>query len=140
MQRLEAKIFTQILAAQIGLNHLSPGGSLTFVTAVSAQTANPGTSGLAAINGAIECMIPTLAVELAPIRVNGVSPGVIETPWWNRVPPEERRAAFAQFAAASLVGRVGQPEDVAQVIWILAANTYITGQVMTVDGGLKYGR
>lgn len=76
----EAKFWAQIKALQTALPYLS-GGSITFITAVSAQMANPGTAGLAAINGALERMIPVLAVELAPIRINGISPGVVDTPW-----------------------------------------------------------
>jgi len=57
------------------------GGSIVFITAVSARTPIPGTAGLAAINGALETMIPTLALELKPTRVNAESPGVVRTPW-----------------------------------------------------------
>jgi NAD(P)-dependent dehydrogenase (short-subunit alcohol dehydrogenase family) len=133
----EAKFWAQVKAAQKALPYLTPSGSITFVTAVSAQMANPGTSGLAAINGAIESMIPVLAVELAPLRVNGVSPGVVDTPWWNWLPPEQRQASFEQYSHASLVGRVGQPEDIAQAIHALATNGFITGQILAVDGGLR---
>jgi NAD(P)-dependent dehydrogenase (short-subunit alcohol dehydrogenase family) len=59
---------------------LRPDGSVVFVTSVSARAARPGTAGLAAINGALEAMIPPLAVELAPLRVNAISPGVVGTP------------------------------------------------------------
>ncbi len=56
-------------------------GSITLVTAGSAQSALPGTAGLAAVNGALEAAVAPLAAELAPRRVNAVSPGVIETGW-----------------------------------------------------------
>jgi NAD(P)-dependent dehydrogenase (short-subunit alcohol dehydrogenase family) len=87
---IEAKLFVQLTVAQSSLGKLKPEGSLTFVSAGSARVPIPGTSGLAAINGAIEAMVPTLAKELAPLRVNAVSPGVIDTPWWNGIP--RRRA------------------------------------------------
>jgi len=135
-QGFEAKFWSQVRAAQLALPFISPEGSITFITAASAQAANPGTSGLAAINGAIECMIPVLAVELAPLRVNGISPGVINTPWWDWMPLEQRQAAFEMFAQFSLVGRVGQPEDIANAIFALATNRFITGQIQIVDGGL----
>lgn len=76
--------FPRIL--QAALPHLRADGSVTFVTASSARAAFPGTAGLAAINGALEAMVPPLAVELAPLRVNAVSPGVIDTVGWNNVP------------------------------------------------------
>lgn len=133
----EAKFWAQVRAAQYALPYLASSGSITFVTAVSAQMANPGTSGLAAINGAIESMIPVLAAELAPLRVNGISPGVVDTPWWDWLPQEQRQASFAQYSRASLLGRIGQPEDIAQAIHALATNGFITGQILVVDGGLK---
>ncbi len=99
--------------------------------------ANPGTSGLAAINGAIESMIPVLAVELAPLRVNGISPGVVDTPWWNWMPQEQRKLAFEQFAKAYLLGKIGQPEMLAEAIYALTTNEFITGQILVVAGGIK---
>jgi NAD(P)-dependent dehydrogenase (short-subunit alcohol dehydrogenase family) len=69
------------MAAQMGLTKLRENGSIVFITAASARTSIPGTAGLAAINGALEAVIPTLALELKPIRVNAVSPGVVKTPW-----------------------------------------------------------
>lgn len=135
-QGFEAKFWPQLQAAQLALPFISPAGSITFITAASAQAANPGTSGLAAINGALERMIPVLAVELAPLRINGISPGVIDTPWWSWMPLEHRQAAFEMFAQSSLAGRVGQPEDLANAIYALATNRFITGQTQIVDGGL----
>ena len=70
----EAKFWTHWNAVQAALPHLAANGSITFITAASSRLANPGTSGLAAINGALERMVPTLARELAPRRVNAVSP------------------------------------------------------------------
>lgn len=137
-QGFEAKFWPQLQAVQLALPFLAPEGSITFVTAVSAQAANPGTSGLAAINGAIERMIPVLAVELAPLRVNGISPGVVDTPWWNWMPLEHRQAAFELFAKAALVGRIGKPEDLANAIYAIATNGFITGQIQIVDGGLIF--
>ena len=82
-------------------------------------------------------MIPSLALELRPLRVNAVSPGVIATPWWDRVPEAFRAAHFAQSAAAVPVGRVGQPEDVAQAIVFLIQNSFMTGTIIDCDGGAR---
>lgn len=136
-QGFEAKYWAQVMAAQAALPYLAEDGSLTFVTAVSAQMANPGTAGLAAINGALERMIPVLAVELAPLRVNGVSPGVVDTPWWGWLPAEQRQASFAQYSRQAPLGRVGEPNDLAAAIYALATNRFVTGQVLAVDGGLR---
>ena len=115
----------------------SPTGSMTFVSAISARAANPGTSGLAAINSAIEGLVKPLAVELRPRRVNAVSPGVIDTPWWSWMPDDQKQSTFARFAAATPVGRVGRPEDVAQAIVFLIGNSFMTGCVLECDGGLR---
>jgi len=87
----DTKFFPHVQVAQLGLGTLRAGGSITFVSAISARRPRPGLAGLAAINGAIEAMVPALAQELRPTRVNAVSPGVIDTPWWDWMPAAERR-------------------------------------------------
>ena len=131
------KFWAQFMAAQMGLSKLRKGGSIVFITAVSARTPIPGTAGLAAINGALEAMIPTLALELKPTRVNAVSPGVVRTPWWDSLPSEQREAVFAQTAQSLPVGRIGKPEDVAEVILLLLQNGFMTGTVIECDGGIR---
>ena len=132
----EAKLWPHLDTLQAALPYLAPGGSVTLVTAISARIASPGTAGLAAINGALEAMIATLARELAPRRVNAVSPGVIDTAWWNDKPAEFKQSLFETQAATLPAGRVGQPDDVAQVIDMLTLNSFITGTVIPCDGGL----
>ena len=132
---MEGKFFGQLTVAQSALRNLEVGGSITFVSAGSARIALPGTAGLAAINGAIEAMVPTLAKELAPTRVNAVSPGVIDTPWWDAMPKEIKEEIFRQTAERLPVRRVGRPEDVAQAIAFLVEDTFVTGTIIEVDGG-----
>ena len=81
--------------------------------------------------------MPPLAFELAPRRVNAVSPGVIETGWWDELPGDVREEAFKTFAQRALVRRNGQPQDVAQAIAALVGNGFITGVVLPVDGGMR---
>ncbi|MEV7025083.1 SDR family oxidoreductase [Kitasatospora sp. NPDC093558] len=131
----DAKFWPQVRVLQAALPHLRADGSVTLVTAASARAAIPGTAGLAAINGALEAMVPPLAVELAPLRVNAVSPGVVDTPWWDRVPAEQRKALFDGLAATTPVGRVGRAQDVARAIHMMAANTFVTGVVLDCTGG-----
>ena len=102
-----------------------------------ARAANPGTAGLSAINSAIEGLVKPLAVELRPRRVNAVSPGVIDTPWWNWMPEDQKRETFNKFAAATPAGRVGRPEDIAEAIVFLIGNSFMTGCVLECDGGLR---
>jgi len=133
----EGKLVAQTVAAQAALKTLRPSGSLTFVTAGSSGAAIPGTAGLAAVNAAVEAMVPVLAVELAPIRVNAVSPGIIDTPWWNWLGADARRQTFDAYARSAPAGRVGRPEDIAEAIGYLIGNTFTTGVVLPVDGGSR---
>lgn len=131
----DGKLLAHLACVQAALPSLAADGSITLVSAASARGGLPGTAGLAAINGAIEAMVKPLAVELAPVRVNAVSPGFIDTPWWDWLPAGAREAAFAQAASITPVGRVGRAEDVADAIAFLAGNTFTTGVVLPCDGG-----
>ncbi len=133
----DAKFWVQWQCAQAALPYLSERGSITFVTANSARMGNPGTAGLAAINGALGAMVLPLAHELGPVRVNAVSPGVIDTPWWDRQPAELKHRLFGRIAATVPVRRVGLPEDIADAIVFLAGNSYVTGIILDVDGGMR---
>ncbi|OIV35684.1 short-chain dehydrogenase [Mangrovactinospora gilvigrisea] len=134
---VEGKLIAQAIAAQAALTVLREGGSITFVTAASSGAAMPGTAGLAAVNGAVDSMVPVLAVELAPVRVNAVSPGIVRTPWWNWASEEARRETFDNWAKSAPVGRVGEPEDLGDAIAYLIGNGFTTGTVLRVDGGAR---
>lgn len=136
----EAKFWPQITSAQLSLRTIDPAGSITFITAISARNVTAGIAGLAAINGGLEAMVPNLALELAPLRVNAVSPGVVNTSWWGFLPEEQREEAFRQYADRTPAGRVGEPEDLAKAVFYLIDNTFVTGTVLEVDGGLRLGK
>ncbi|HTK05742.1 MAG TPA: SDR family oxidoreductase [Ktedonobacteraceae bacterium] len=133
----EAKFWPQLLAAQASLDFLRKDGSLTIVSAVTGHTAFAGASGFGAVNGALEAMVPTLALELQPLRVNAVSPGGIATPFWRDLPDEMREAFFTQAAAITPVKRMGRPEDVAGVIAMLIDNSFMTSTIIDCDGGAR---
>jgi NAD(P)-dependent dehydrogenase (short-subunit alcohol dehydrogenase family) len=137
-ESFEEKVYAHFAAAQAALPFLRKDGSITFVSAVSAHAAAPGTAGIGAANAAVAAFVPVLAVELKPLRVNGVSPGVINTPWWDFMADDQKQAVFAEYGAKSPVGRVGSPEDVAQAIAFLIRNTFVTGHVLLCDGGLRW--
>lgn len=134
---LEGKFWVQWRTALEGLSQLSERGSITFVSAASARSATPGTSGLAAINGAINAMVGPLARELAPRRVNAVCPGVIETPWWESRPEKMRYKFFETMRRDLPVERLGQPEEVSEALLFFAGNGFTTGVILDVDGGLR---
>jgi len=134
-QAFDGKFFAHVKAIQAALPHLRPDGSVTIITAASARAAFAGTAGIAAVNGALETMVAPLAVELAPLRVNAVSPGVIDTHWWNGMPDDQRQAYFSAVAGVTPVRRIGQPEDVADAIVYLAGAGFVTGTVLECTGG-----
>jgi NAD(P)-dependent dehydrogenase (short-subunit alcohol dehydrogenase family) len=125
----------KILAYLFVIQHAQVTGSITLVSAASARAALPGTVTLAAVNGAVERIVPPLAAELAPVRVNAVSPGIIDTPTWAGMAADQRDAMFTRLAGALPVGRVGTAADVAHAIWHLLTNEFVTGTVLHVDGG-----
>lgn len=135
----EEKVFPHFATAQAALPFLTKDGSITFISAVTAQAAMPGTAGIGAANAAVAALVPILAAELRPLRVNGVAPGVIDTPWWDFLSTEQKNSVFSDFAAKTPVGRVGQPQDIAQAIAFLISNTFVTGHIITCDGGLRLG-
>jgi NAD(P)-dependent dehydrogenase (short-subunit alcohol dehydrogenase family) len=92
---------------------------------------------LAAINGAVEAIVKPLAVELAPVRVNGVSPGLVDTPWWSGVPAPTREAYFGQAAQLLPARHVATADDVAEVVAVAATNPNLTGTVIEADGGAR---
>jgi NAD(P)-dependent dehydrogenase (short-subunit alcohol dehydrogenase family) len=136
-QAFDGKFFAHVQAIQAALPRLRADGSVTIISAASARTAFAGTAGLAAANGALEAMVAPLAVELAPLRINAVSPGVIDTPWWDGMPGDQRQAYFDAVAAITPARRVGRPEDVAEAIVYLADAGFVTGTVLECTGGLN---
>ncbi len=133
----EAKLFPQLNTVQAALPYLNEHGSITLVTAISSRSRASGTSGLAAINAALEAMLPALAKELKPLRINAVAPGVVDTAWWNFMDAETKKKTFEDYAKQIPVGRVAQPSDIAECIAFLVSNEYITGSVIDADGGLR---
>jgi NAD(P)-dependent dehydrogenase (short-subunit alcohol dehydrogenase family) len=133
----EEKVYPHFAVAQSALPFVRKDGSITFISAVSAHAAAPGTAGIGAANAAVAMFVPILAAELRPLRVNGVSPGVVETPWWDFLPPEQRQAVFADYASKTPVGRIGKPDDIAQAVVFLISNGFMSGHVIVCDGGLR---
>ena len=118
---------------------LNANGSLTLVSGFLSQRPNPAAPLQGAINAAVEGLVRGLALEFAPVRVNAVSPGLIDTPLLSRMSSEQRRAMFDNAKEKLPVQRVGASEDIAQAILFVATNPYATGSVVTVDGGATIG-
>ncbi|WP_029136230.1 SDR family oxidoreductase [Nakamurella lactea] len=133
----DAKFWAQVVTVQAVLPYLAPAASITVVGAITARSAMPGTAGLAAVNAAVEALVRPLAVELAPRRVNAVSPGFVDTPWWSGIPEPSRVAYFEQAAAALPARQIAGPEQIAEAIAFVATNRNVTGTVIETDGGAR---
>jgi NAD(P)-dependent dehydrogenase (short-subunit alcohol dehydrogenase family) len=112
-----------------------PGGSLTLVSGFLSVRPRPNSAIVAVANGALESLARALALELAPVRVNCVSPGIIDTPIRSAMPEEARKEMLAKTAASLPVGRVGLGEDIAQQILAFMRNGFATGSIVYLDGG-----
>jgi NAD(P)-dependent dehydrogenase (short-subunit alcohol dehydrogenase family) len=111
------------------------GGSLTLISGFLSVRPSASAVLQGAINAALEALARGLALELAPVRVNAVSPGLIATPLWSGMVEEERAAMFADATASLPARRVGQPEDLANAVLFLATTPFATGSTVRVDGG-----
>jgi len=131
----ENKFWGQYFAAKYGAPHVSPNGSIILFSGVVAYKSIVGSSMLGAVNAAVSNMGQTLALELAPIRVNIVSPGIIDTPSRSKMPAESREQFYATVAGKLPVRRIGRAEDVAQSVLYLIQNSFVTGTVLHVEGG-----
>jgi NAD(P)-dependent dehydrogenase (short-subunit alcohol dehydrogenase family) len=131
----DVKVFGQLRAAKQAARYIAKTGSITLTSGLLARKAVPGALVKATMNAAIEIMGKTLAKELAPVRVNVVSPGMVETGMWGEMPEADRKAMAVKTGSGLPVGRVGQTGDLAQAYWLLMTNGFMTGAVVDVDGG-----
>ena len=111
------------------------GGSLTLVSGFLSIRPRPNSAIVGSANGAIESLARALALELAPVRVNCVSPGIIDTPIRAAMPEAARREMLGKVAAALPVGRVGVGDDIARQILAFMAIGFATGSIVYIDGG-----
>jgi NAD(P)-dependent dehydrogenase (short-subunit alcohol dehydrogenase family) len=132
---IESKFWGQYRCARAAAPRIRPGGSITFTSGIRSRRPVNGTGAFAVANSAVEGMARALAVEIAPVRVNAISPGAVDTPLFAAMPADVRERRFAQMAAQTTVGRIGTAEDIAAVVLMLMRNGFTTGTVIDVDGG-----
>ncbi|RUX89709.1 SDR family oxidoreductase [Mesorhizobium sp. M7D.F.Ca.US.004.01.2.1] len=132
---VESKLYGPLLLAKHGAPRLAATGSMTFVSGVAAYRPAARGSVVASVNAALEGLVRALAVELAPIRVNAVSPGWVDTTIWVQVAGDRKDETLAAMAERLPVGRIGQPDDIADAIAFLIGNGFTTGTTLHVEGG-----
>jgi NAD(P)-dependent dehydrogenase (short-subunit alcohol dehydrogenase family) len=131
----ELRYWAALAAVKYGSPHIRKGGSIVLTTGVAGRRPHKGWAVAASVCGTIEALTRALAVELAPIRVNAVSPGIVRTNLWQNMSADEREQLFESVGKRLPVGRVGEAHDIAQAYLFLMQEGFSTGQTVVVDGG-----
>lgn len=130
---------TKVIGPLMLAKHLAPrmgkGGSFVIFSGVAAAKIAVGTMAVAITNAAADTLARSLALELAPIRVNAISPGVIDTGAWDAFGEQRKADYFADISSRNPARRIGTIEDIAQGVLFALTNTFLTGQTLHIDGG-----
>ena len=130
---------TKVIGPLMLAKHLAPrmnqGGSFVIFSGVAAAKIAVGTLGVAITNAAADTLARSLALELAPIRVNAISPGVIDTGAWDELGEQGKAGYFAEISARNPARRIGTAQDIAQGVLFALTSTFLTGQTLHIDGG-----
>lgn len=132
----EVKFWGQYRAIRAALPQLARDGSIVLLSGYLFRKPEPGFSPFAAVNGAIEALVKVLAIELAPVRINALAPGQIDT-LAGLIGEEANRARIEAASAALPLRRIGTPAEAAHAALFLAENRFTTGVTLDVDGGQR---
>jgi NAD(P)-dependent dehydrogenase (short-subunit alcohol dehydrogenase family) len=135
----DVRFWGAFLAVKHGAPKIRKGGSIVLSSGMASRRSRKGWSVIASVCGAAEALTRSLAVELAPLRVNLVCPGLVKTELWDGVPAEARQAMYQRAEQNLLVGRAGEADDLAEAYVYLMKNGFSTGQIIVVDGGASVG-
>jgi NAD(P)-dependent dehydrogenase (short-subunit alcohol dehydrogenase family) len=131
----ELRYWSALATVKYGSRQIRKGGSIVLTTGVAGRRPHSGWVIAASVCGTIEALTRALAIELAPIRVNAVSPGVVRTNLWQNMNSSERKRFFESVGKRLPVGRVGEAHDIAHAYLFLMQEGFGTGQTIVVDGG-----
>jgi NAD(P)-dependent dehydrogenase (short-subunit alcohol dehydrogenase family) len=131
---IDQRFWGALYAAKYSATRMGPGSSITFMSGTTATRPLRGASVATASCGAIEAFARSLAVDLAPIRVNTIQPGLVDTPFLDLL-GDRRQPLIEEYSRRLPVGRPGRPEEIADAVLFLMRNQFVTGITLTVDGG-----
>jgi NAD(P)-dependent dehydrogenase (short-subunit alcohol dehydrogenase family) len=131
----ELRYWAALAAVKYASPYIRKDGSIVLTTGVAGRRPHKGWIVAASICGTIEALTRALAVELAPIRVNAVCPGIVRTNLWSNMQEQDREAMYDNVGKHLLVGRVGEPREIARAYLFLMQEGYSTGRTIVVDGG-----
>jgi NAD(P)-dependent dehydrogenase (short-subunit alcohol dehydrogenase family) len=130
----DAKVIGPILLAKHFAPTIRTGGAILLFSGVAAWRPAPGRAVMATTNGAVSFLAEALAVELAPIRVNALSPGIVDSGAWDGLGPDKNQF-LASIAATNPARRVGHPSDISAAALLALTNPFLTGTTLHIDGG-----
>jgi NAD(P)-dependent dehydrogenase (short-subunit alcohol dehydrogenase family) len=135
LKSFDTKVIGPLMLAKYFAARINRGGSFVLFSGFPAFKINVGFLGVAITDGAVDFLTRSLAVELAPIRVNAISPGVIDSGAWDSLGEQGKRDHFENVSRTNLAQRIGTAEDVADAALFAMTNTFVTGVTLKVDGG-----
>ena len=131
----DTKVIGPLMLAKHLAPRMSETGSFVLFSGVAAAKIAVGTMGVAITNGAADVLARSLALELAPLRVNAISPGVVDTGAWDALGPQGKADYFAEMSARNPARRIGTTDDVANAVLFALTSSFLTGQTLHIDGG-----
>ena len=129
-----AKLWGYVNSVRLGVPHMSADGAVVLVSGYPARKWRSGTIAIGSVGGSVEAFIRLSANEITPVRINGVSPGLIDTPM-SPLEGEQREKYYSEGTAEHLIARAGTSAEVASAIIFLLENEFVTGTIVDVDGG-----
>lgn len=133
---VDNKLIGVVMLAKHAVRTLRPGGSMIFTSGINKDRPPvPGGSVVSAIAGSFTYFARALALELAPTRVNVVSPGWVDTPMWDELVGEAKFGFYSSMAARLPAGKIATPADVARAYLYLMQSEFTTGETLRIDGG-----
>jgi len=132
---IEAHLLVPVQIAREAVGRVRPGGTLLFIGGTGGRRPAAGLGLISALTAAMPALVATLALEIAPVRVNLIAAGFVDTPLSARLLGDELEARREQLRETLPTGRVVGPEDVAALAVHLMSNTALTGATYDIDGG-----
>ena len=129
-----AKLWGYVNSVRLGVPHMSQSGAVVLISGYPARKWRPGTIAIGSVGGSVEAFVKLAANEIVPVRINGVCPGLIDTPM-SKLEGEQRRKYYSEGTAGHLIPRAGTAQEVASAVIFLLQNEFVTGTIVDVDGG-----
>lgn len=129
-----AKLWGYVNSVRIGGQYVRESGAIVLVSGYPARKCRPGTIAISTVGNAVEGFVRGVAPELAPKRINAVSPGIIDTPMFAQT-GQERERFLESTTAGHLIPRAGRPDEIAKGILFALENEFVTGTTIDIDGG-----